>query len=112
MTILISLLGCMCYAQQDTVYVQNEYVVFFEKNSFSIEEECLAKLDEIPENSVVCVTGLSSPEGNAEKNIELSQRRADEVSAYLRRRNIKVDSSVGLGAQGAASNRIVVIHVL
>ena len=99
-------------AQNDTIYVQNEYVIFFEKGNYSLEEGCLDKLDEIPENSRVCVTGFSSPEGDSDKNIELSQRRADEVSAYLRKRNINVDSSVGLGVQGPASNRVVIVNLI
>lgn len=109
---LFSLFAINTFAQQDTVYVQNEYVIFFEKGNYSLEEGCLDKLDEIPENSRVCVTGFSSPEGDSNKNIELSQRRADEVSAYLRKRNINVDSSVGLGVQGPASNRVVIVHII
>lgn len=110
--LLISLLGCANIYAQDTIYIQNEYVIFFEKDSYTLENGCLEKLNEIPENSRVCVTGFASPEGNAEQNIMLSQRRADEVTAYLRKRKITVDSSVGLGVQGSASNRVVIVNIL
>ena len=59
----------------------------------------------------VCVIATASPEGTAEYNKALSQRRADVVKAYLEARGVTVEKAEGLGVQGDASGRVSVVTV-
>lgn len=63
--------------------------VLFPVNSAKLEAEQKAQLDELAskapgaKNYKVEVKGFADPTGNFEKNLELSQRRADAVVQYL-----------------------------
>ena len=101
----------------DTVYVEKKvyeytnktYVVSFAQNSYELTDDATAVLNTIGENAVVCVTATASPEGTAEYNKALSQKRADAVKAYLENRGLCVESAEGLGVIGKASNRVAIV---
>jgi outer membrane protein OmpA-like peptidoglycan-associated protein len=63
--------------------------VYFTVNSATLGNEEKAQLDDLAskapgaKNFMVEVQGFADPTGNAEKNLELSQRRADAVVQYL-----------------------------
>ena len=63
--------------------------VLFAVNSATLGKEGKAQLDDLAskapgaKNYMVEVQGFADPTGNAEKNLELSQRRADAVVQYL-----------------------------
>ena len=63
--------------------------VLFAVNSAKLSDEAKAQLDELAskapgaKNYTVEVQGFADPTGNAQKNLELSQNRADAVVQYL-----------------------------
>jgi OmpA-OmpF porin, OOP family len=63
--------------------------VLFAVNSAKLSDEAKAELDELAskapgaKNYTVEVQGFADPTGNAQKNLELSQNRADAVVQYL-----------------------------
>ena len=74
--------------------------------------EAKATLDKIGENLVVDVIGTSSPEGDAEFNKRLSEKRAAVVADYLTKRGVKVNSWIGKGVHiGLATNRLAIVTV-
>ena len=89
--------------------VQKTYVVTFEVNKSEIANP--AELDGIPAGATVDVVAYASPEGAAEYNMALSQRRADAVAAYLRAKGVKVDRVEAKGADSEHSNRITIVTV-
>lgn len=104
-------------ATVDTVYVdkkvveyaENTYVVLFAQNSAELTSDATAILDGIGQNAIVRITATASPEGTAEYNKALSQKRADAVKAYLENRGVRVESAEGLGVVGKASNRVAIV---
>ena len=94
-----------------TTYVDNTYVINFAFNSYALTAEAKEKLDNVPAGSSVSIAGYASPEGNKEYNLKLSDRRADAVKAYLEKRGVKVEKTVGYGADNAESNRIVIVTI-
>lgn len=92
-------------------YVDNTYVVNFAWNSAELVGDAKATLDKIPTNSTVNIAGYASPEGNKQYNLQLSDRRANAVKAYLQGRGIKVANTTGYGADNAESNRIVIVTI-
>lgn len=93
------------------VKVSEEKIAFFAFNSSNLEEASKDILNTIPDSSTVTIVGFASPEGTAEHNLKLSQDRADAVKNYLENRGVKVESSQGLGVQGEASNRVVIVRL-
>ena len=87
----------------------NEYVVYFSQNSDVLTDEAKVVLDNI-KGSVV-IDGYASPEGTEQYNKELSQRRANVVSEYLRAKGVMVGNVVGRGVVGETSNRVAIITV-
>lgn len=79
--------------------------VFFAKNSAEITD--FTALDTV--KGTVSVVATASPEGTAEYNKALSQRRADAVKAYLEGRGVTVKKAEGLGVQGENSNRVAIV---
>lgn len=89
----------------------NQYFVQFEKGKYDLDADAKAELDKIPEGTEVAVIATASPEGNKLYNKVLSQKRADEVKAYLEGRKVKVVSAEGLGVIGPTSNRVAIVKV-
>ena len=73
----------------DEFDVVKKVSVLFAVNSATLGKEAKAQLDELAskapggKNYMVEVRGFADPTGNAEKNLELSQRRANAVVQYL-----------------------------
>lgn len=89
--------------------VQNTYVVTFEVNSSEINNP--SELSGIPAGSTVEIVAYASPEGDADANVALSQRRADAVAKYLESKGIKVVRTSAKGADTKHANRIAIVTV-
>ena len=75
-----------------------------------------AALEEIAADPRYSVAGqqivaYASPEGNADANIALSQKRADAVAEYLKARGVNVSRSIAKGADTNHANRIAIVTV-
>ena len=94
------------------VPTNTEWFVQFAQKSAELTAEAKATLDKIGEDLVVDVIGTSSPEGDAEFNQRLSEKRAAVVADYLTKRGVKVNSCVGKGVQiGLSTNRLAIVTV-
>jgi OmpA-OmpF porin, OOP family len=68
---------------------KRQSTVYFAVNSYVITPEAKKDLDALAQEAlgstgyIIEVTGFADPTGNAEKNLALSQRRADTVVKYL-----------------------------
>ena len=94
------------------VPTKTEWFVQFAQKSAELTAEAKATLDKIDEDFVVDVIGTSSPEGYAEFNKRLSEKRAAVVADYLTKRGVKVNSLAGKGVQiGLATNRLAIVTV-
>lgn len=91
------------------VPVQGTHVVTFAVNSAEIEDT--TQLDNIAKGSTVEVIAYASPEGNADANQQLSQRRADAVSGYLKAKGVNVVRTTAKGADSNHANRIAIVTV-
>ena len=88
------------------------YVVLFAFKSDQLDNTAIRCLDSVPEDSDVEIYGYASPEGDAEYNLNLSLRRAEEVARYLtNRRKANVLVCEGRGAFTESSNRIVEVLI-
>ena len=92
------------------VNAQEKYVVTFFFDSDEISETGKAELNKIGNNAVVVVDGYASvePTSNEDYQIELSQRRADAVKEYLKKRGVRVDSAIGHGSNDEFGRVVVV----
>lgn len=90
--------------------LKSTYLVNFEVNSSIIANT--SELDKIPEGVTVDIVAYASPEGSQQRNTELSQARAYQVSRYLAGRGVKVKSAVGKGAEDNTSNRIAIVTII
>ena len=69
-------------------------------------------LKKIAKGSSVALVGKASPEGSADFNQDLSERRAMTVAEFLTNNGIKVVDVRGIGAsEGELSPRVVVVTV-
>ena len=94
------------------VPTNTEWFVQFAQKSAELTAEAKATLDKISEDFVVDIIGTSSPEGDAEFNQRLSEKRAAVVADYLTKRGVKVNSLAGKGVQiGLATNRLAIVTV-
>ena len=84
------------------------FVVFFAQNSDELTSAAKEVLDNI--SGTVDVTGFASPEGTSKYNLKLSEKRANTVANYLKNRGVAVNDITGLGVQGKATNRIVIVN--
>lgn len=94
-----------------TKVVDNAYVVNFAQNESEISSADKENLDKIPSGATVDINAFSSPEGNANYNKELSEKRANAVKEYLSGRGVKVSEVYSNGAADKYSNRIAVVTV-
>lgn len=85
-----------------------EFVIFFAQDSYELTSVAKEVLNKI--SGTVDVTGFASPEGTSEYNLNLSEKRANAVASYLRNNGVTVDNVTGLGVQGRASNRVVIVN--
>lgn len=84
------------------------FVIFFAQNSDELTPTAKEVLDKI--SGTVDVTGFASPEGTSKYNLKLSERRANVVANYLKNKGVTVDVVTGLGVQGKATNRVVIVN--
>lgn len=94
-----------------TVVTEGKWVVQFAKNSAELTDEAKAELDKVATNKTVTIVGSASPEGTANYNQKLSERRAAVVADYLTQKGVKVNTVSGLGANTNASNRLAIVTV-
>lgn len=95
--------------------VMGRCVVQFEKNKATISEQDKSAVIGMLQASGaknVSVVAYSSPEGNPDYNMTLSQRRADAVRDFLINRGYNVLQCVGCGAPDITSNRIAIVTVM
>jgi len=95
--------------KNNTETVQSTYVVTFPVSSYQILNT--AELDGIKKGQTVEVVAYASPEGDADANVALSQKRADAVADYLKSRGINVTRVQAKGADSEHSNRIAIVTV-
>ena len=89
--------------------IQSTYVVMFPFNSAELDQMAKQTLDKI--NGNACIKAYASPEGNFNYNKTLSQKRANAVMNYLKKRGVNVIEAIGAGASSKSSNRIAIITV-
>ncbi len=94
-----------------TKVVDNAYVVNFAQNESEISSADKENLDKIPSGATVDINAFSSPEGNANYNKKLSEKRANAVKEYLSGRGVKVSEVYSNGAADKYCNRIAVVTV-
>ena len=86
-------------------------VVFFAQNSSELTGTAMAELSKIPSGSKVSIIGSASPEGSAEYNQKLSEKRAETVSKFLSRNGVIVENCIGTGVTDTTSGRIATITI-
>ena len=65
-------------------------------------------LNQIDKDATVDITATASPEGSAEFNQKLSEKRAEAVANHLSERGVKINSAVGKGVDVKAGKTAVV----
>lgn len=86
-------------------------VVFFAQNSSELTGTAMAELSKIPSGSKVSIIGSASPEGSAEYNQKLSEKRAETVSKFLTENGVIVENCIGTGVIDTTSGRIATITI-
>ena len=86
-------------------------VVFFAQNSSKLTGTAMAELSKIPSGSKVSIIGSASPEGSAEYNQKLSEKRAETVSKFLTGNGVIVENCIGTGVTDTTSGRIATITI-
>lgn len=86
-----------------------QYVVFFDKDSYDLDDGAIQLLNTIPSDTRVTIVGGASPEGSDSYNLKLSQDRAYVVKAYLEHRNVKVLDTKSSGTE--LGSRVVIVKV-
>lgn len=84
--------------------------VFFEFDSYELDDRAKAELDKVGQNGVYDIDGYASNEGSKEYNLELSQRRAEAVKKYLEARGCRINKAIGRGvAFGPTTGRVAIV---
>ena len=86
-------------------------VVFFAQNSSELTGTAMAELSKIPSGSKVSIIGSASPEGSAEYNQKLSEKRAEVVSKFLTSNGITVENCIGTGVTDTTSGRVATVTI-
>ncbi|MDO4195149.1 MAG: SusC/RagA family TonB-linked outer membrane protein [Prevotellaceae bacterium] len=94
---------------ETTKAVEKTYVATFAVNSAKIADA--TELNGIEKGATVDVVAYASPEGKAEANKALSQKRADAVAEYLKSRGVNVNRVEAKGANTDHANRIAIVTV-
>lgn len=89
--------------------VRTEWIVGFAQNSAKLTSDAKKILDTV--NGTVDIVATASPEGLTSHNQKLSEKRATTVADYLIQRGVTINSCIGKGVQGNASNRLAIITV-
>lgn len=84
------------------------WVVTFATGSSSLTNEAKYILNQVGDNIVVDVTATASPDGSAEFNQRLSERRAAVVADFLTNRGVKVNSFIGKGVNPETGRSAIV----
>lgn len=92
----------------NAVVVPSTYFVSFGFDSAELTDETKEVLDKVA--GVVNVVAYASPEGTADYNKALSERRAEAVAEYLRAKGVTVEDVTGLGAT-AVNGRVAIVTV-
>lgn len=91
------------------VKIGNEFwVVAFNTGSSVLSDEAKYILNQVGNDSIVDVVATASPDGPAEFNQRLSEKRAAVVADYLTKRGIKVNSWAGKGVNPDTGRTAVV----
>lgn len=85
------------------------WTVGFAKGSAELTEDAKAILNTIDKGTTVDIVGTASPEGSEAFNQSLSETRAKTVADFLKDNGVSVNSNVGKGSTGSASNRLVIV---
>lgn len=92
-----------------TKNMADQFVVFFANASTELTNDAKATLNEIGENSIVCVIGSASPDGNSNFNSNLANDRAQVVKNYLESRGVRVEDAHGVGTDLGARVAVVIV---
>ena len=85
------------------------WVVTFATGSSELTNEAKFILNQIGNDAIVDVTATASPDGSAEFNKKLSEKRAEVVAVYLmKERGVKVNSFVGKGVNAETGRSAIV----
>lgn len=91
------------------VKVGNEFwVVAFNTGSSVLSDEAKYILNQVGNDSIVDVVATASPDGSAEFNQRLSEKRAAVVADYLTKRGVKVNSWAGKGVNPETGRSAIV----
>lgn len=96
---------------------ESAWTIWFALDKAELSQSSKATLDTIPSTASVRVTGFTCPLGSKQHNLDLSRRRAENVSAYLQKRGASVVAATGRGecclisTDNLARNRRAVIQI-
>lgn len=84
-----------------------DVVVYFTEGSAVLSDAAKANLDKV--TGTVTVTGYASETGSEKVNQALSEKRAENVAAYLTNHNVTVESQSGKGKTSEPVARVVIV---
>lgn len=84
------------------------WIVTFATASSRLTNEAKFILNQIGNDAIVDVTATASPDGSAEFNQKLSEKRAATVADFLTNRGVRVNSAVGKGVDAKAGKSAIV----
>jgi hypothetical protein len=85
-----------------------KWIVTFATASSTLTNEAKFILDQVGNDAIVDVVATASPDGSAEFNQKLSERRAAAVADYLTNRGVKVNSWEGKGVDPKTGRSAIV----
>lgn len=86
-----------------------KYVVFFDRDSYTLSDVAKKTLDAIKTKGYVDVQGAADEVGPTEYNQTLSENRAKAVADYLTNKGLKVDKVTATGETGEIVSRVVIV---
>ena len=85
-----------------------KWIVTFATASSTLTNEAKYILDQVGNDAIVDVVATASPDGSADFNQKLSERRAATVADYLTKRGVKVNSWEGKGVDPKTGRAAIV----
>ena len=85
-----------------------KWIVTFATASSTLTKEAKYILDQVGNDAIVDVVATASPDGSADFNQKLSERRAAAVADYLTNRGVKVNSWEGKGVDPKTGRSAIV----